>query len=94
MLRKRGIQCNNQHFIQVMPLNNHSIAYKRNDSCTMMIIAKDDGSNRLVGLVVRVSFKVLRVVLIITITSLVLDQCVPRVNGVKGRMQELKDQGR
>jgi hypothetical protein len=64
----------------------------------VILIARDDGSNRLarlvfkLGLVVRVSFKVLRVVLIITFTSLVLDQCVSRVNGVKRRTQELKDQ--
>jgi hypothetical protein len=35
---------------------------------------------------------VFRVVLIITFTGLVLDQCVSRVNGVKMRTQELKDQ--
>jgi hypothetical protein len=35
---------------------------------------------------------VLRVVLIITFIGLVLDQCVCRVNGVKMRTQELKDQ--
>jgi hypothetical protein len=32
------------------------------------------------------------VVLIIILTSLVLDQCVSRVNGVKRRRQNLKDQ--
>ena len=64
----------------------------------MIFIARDDGSNRLVrlvsklGLVVRVSFKVLRVVLIMTFTILVLDQCIFRVNGVKRRTHELKDQ--
>jgi hypothetical protein len=67
-------------------------------STQVILIARDDGSNRLarlvskLGLVVKVSFKVLRVVLIITFTILVLDQCVSRVNGVKRRTQELKDQ--
>ena len=42
--------------------------------------------------IIWVSFKVLRVVLIITFTSSILDQCVSKVNGVKRRMQELKDQ--
>jgi hypothetical protein len=64
----------------------------------MFIGCKDDDINRLarlffnLGLVVRVSFKVLRVVLIITFTSFVLDQCISRVNAVKRRMQELKDE--
>jgi hypothetical protein len=50
----------NQHFIQLMPLNHHSIAYKENVSCTNDIIARDDDNSRLVrlvyklGLVVRV----------------------------------------
>ena len=58
-----------------MPSNHHSIAYKRNVSCTMIFIARDDNRSRLVwlvsklGLVVRVSFKVLRVVLIIILTG-------------------------
>ena len=49
--KKRGIQCNNQHLIQVMPLNNHSIAHKKNTSCTSDIVAKDDDNTQLVGLV-------------------------------------------
>jgi hypothetical protein len=64
----------------------------------MILIARDDDISRLerlvskLGLVVRVSFKVLRVFFIITITSSVLDQCISKVNGVKRRTQELKDQ--
>jgi hypothetical protein len=26
--KEHGIQCKNKHFIQVMPLNNHSITHK------------------------------------------------------------------
>ena len=50
----------NQHFIQLMPLNHLSIAYKEDVSCTNDIIARDDGSSKFVrlvsklGLVVRV----------------------------------------
>jgi hypothetical protein len=41
----------NQHFIQLMPLNHNSIAYKENVSCTNDIIARDDSSSRSVRLV-------------------------------------------
>jgi hypothetical protein len=60
MLKRCGIQCNKSILHSINAFKHHSIAYKENVSCTNDIIAKDDGSNRLVrlvsklGLVVRV----------------------------------------
>jgi hypothetical protein len=58
MLSKHGIQCNNQHFIKLMPLNHHSIAYRTNVSCTNDIIARDDDNSRLIGLVYKLGLVV------------------------------------
>jgi hypothetical protein len=53
MLEQYGIQCNKSILHSINAFNHHSIAYKKTFSYTNDIIAKDDGSNRLVRLVPR-----------------------------------------
>jgi hypothetical protein len=45
MLKECGIQYNNLTPHLNNALNYHSIAHKKNDSYTMMLIPKDDGNN-------------------------------------------------
>jgi hypothetical protein len=52
MLKEYGIQCNKSTLHSINVFNHHSIAYEHKTfSCTNDIIAKDDGSNRLIRLV-------------------------------------------
>jgi hypothetical protein len=65
-----ALNATNQYFIQLMPLITIQLLIKKTFSCTNDIVAKDDNNNRLVrlvtrlGLVVRVCFKVLKVIVI------------------------------